>query len=94
MPRSFSFSIANNSTIGIVPCHHNVHEPLFTIRHIVECAGDLKGPLKKGSISERRSFIKSFVKKVKITRDEARITCTLPMLPDGKDRGDCVSSSY
>jgi hypothetical protein len=90
MQRSFSFSIGNNSTTGIVPCHHNVHKPLFTIRHIVECARDLKGSLEKRSISERRSFIESFVKEIKIARDEAKMTCTLPMLPDGKDE-DTVS---
>jgi len=51
---------------------------------MIECAKDLKGLLDKGSISERRSFIRSFVKEIKVTGDEARLSYTLPMFPSGK----------
>ena len=50
---------------------------------IIKCASEVKGLLDSGSISERRSFIKSYVKEIRITGDEARLTQTLPMLPGG-----------
>jgi site-specific DNA recombinase len=54
-------------------------------KDIAEFVIDLRRLLDAGSISERRTFIKSFVKQVRITGDEAKLTYTLPVLPQGKD---------
>ena len=39
--------------------------------------------LERGSLAERKAFIRSFVKEVIIERDEAKLTYTLQMLPRG-----------
>jgi DNA invertase Pin-like site-specific DNA recombinase len=54
-------------------------------QNIAELVIDLRRLLGAGSISERRTFIKSFVKEVRIAGDEAKLTYTLPVLPQGKD---------
>jgi hypothetical protein len=36
-----------------------------------------------GSLTEQRSFIRSFVKEVKVTGNEALLTYTMPMPPQG-----------
>jgi site-specific DNA recombinase len=44
---------------------------------------DLRGLLGGSSLTERRSFIKSFVKEVKVTDNEVLLTYTIPMAPKG-----------
>ena len=44
---------------------------------------DLRDLLNESSISERKTFIRSFVKEVKVTGDEALLNYTIPMLPRG-----------
>ncbi len=44
---------------------------------------DLRNTLSESSIAERKSFIRSFVKEVKVTGDEVLLTYTIPMLPKG-----------
>jgi site-specific DNA recombinase len=44
---------------------------------------DLRDLLNEGSLAERRTFIRSFVKEVKVTGKEALLTYTIPMLPRG-----------
>ena len=44
---------------------------------------DLQVMLNESSLTERRSFIKSFVKEVKVTGDEVTLTYTLPLSPNG-----------
>jgi hypothetical protein len=39
--------------------------------------------LNESSLAERKTFIRSFVKEVKVTGDEALLTYTIPMLPRG-----------
>lgn len=56
-----------------------------TEEEVRECARDLKGLLERGPLTERRSFIRSFVKNITITGDDARLTYTLPMLQKGVD---------
>ena len=53
---------------------------LETVTHYVD---DLRNLLDKSSLTERRSFIRSFVKEVKVTGDEVLLTYTMPMLPKG-----------
>ncbi len=52
-----------------------------TLEEVRECASDLRALLEAGTIAERRSFVKSFVKELGINGDEARLSYTLPMLP-------------
>ena len=56
---------------------------LPTPEEVRECATDLRNSLERGSLAERKAFIHGFVKEVRITGDEARLTYTLPMLPRG-----------
>ena len=44
---------------------------------------DLHNLLNEGSLAEKKSFVRSFVKEVKVTGDEALLTYTIPMLPKG-----------
>ena len=43
---------------------------------------DLQGLLKEGSLTERRAFIRSFVKEVRVTGDEAVLNYSMPVIPD------------
>ncbi len=43
---------------------------------------DLHGFLKEGSLAERRAFIRSFIKKVRVTDNEAVLNYTMPILPE------------
>ena len=51
-----------------------------TIRHYVE---DLKNLLTESKLSEKRAFIKSFVKEVNVQDKKATLTYTIPMPPEG-----------
>ena len=42
---------------------------------------DLHNFLKEGSLAERRDFIKSFVKEVRVSGDEAVLSYSVPILP-------------
>jgi len=53
---------------------------LETVRHYVD---DLKNLLEESSLTERKSFIRSFVKEVKVTGDEVLLTYTIPLPPRG-----------
>ena len=50
------------------------------IKHYVD---DLRSFLKMGTLSERRTFIKNFVKEISVKRGEAVLTYTMPMPPTG-----------
>ena len=45
-------------------------------------ANDLHGLLKESSLVERRAFIRSFVREVKVTGNEVVLEYTMPLLPD------------
>ena len=51
-----------------------------TVTHYVS---DLHSLLNEGSLAERKSFIRSFVKEVKVTGDEVLLSYTMPILPRG-----------
>jgi site-specific DNA recombinase len=53
---------------------------LGTVTHYVD---DLRNLLGESSLTERKSFIQSFVKEVKVTGDEVLLTCTMPLPPQG-----------
>ena len=44
---------------------------------------DLRSLLSESSLGERRSFVRSFIKKVKVTDNEVLLTYTIPMAPKG-----------
>ena len=44
---------------------------------------DLRDLLNESSLAERKTFIRSFVKEVKVTDDEALLAYTIPMSPRG-----------
>ncbi len=43
---------------------------------------DLSDILKEGSLTERKTFIKSFVKEIRVTGNEAVLTYSIPLLPE------------
>jgi len=43
----------------------------------------LRNTLSESSLAERKSFVRSFVKEVKVTGDAVLLTYTIPMLPGG-----------
>ncbi len=53
---------------------------LKTVRYYVN---DLHNLLSESPLTERRAFIRSFVKEVKVTGDEALLTYTMPLPPEG-----------
>jgi hypothetical protein len=50
---------------------------------VVKYVADLHDLLNRSSLVERKSFVRSFVKEVKVTGDEVLLTYTIPMLPGG-----------
>jgi hypothetical protein len=52
---------------------------LEMIPHYVD---DLHNLLKQGSLTERRAFIRSFVKEVRVTGNEAVLSYSTPILPE------------
>lgn len=44
---------------------------------------DLRGLLSQGSLSEQKTFIRSFVKEVRVMGKEVLIIYTIPLPPDG-----------
>jgi DNA invertase Pin-like site-specific DNA recombinase/archaellum component FlaC len=52
-----------------------------TKEEVAECAEDLRNALETSSLAERKAFIRSFIKEIRITGDDALMTYALPMLP-------------
>jgi site-specific DNA recombinase len=50
---------------------------------VTRCVDDLHNLLDESSITERKSFIRSFVKEIKFTGDEVLLTYTMPLPPEG-----------
>jgi site-specific DNA recombinase len=50
---------------------------------VARCVSDLRDLLNEGPLAKRKTFIRSFVKEVKVTGDEVLLTYTIPMLPGG-----------
>ena len=46
---------------------------------------ELAGLLDEGSLAERRAFLKSFIKEVRVTDNKVLMTYTMPVMPDGTD---------
>jgi len=50
---------------------------------VTEYVEDLRNVLSYSSLTDRRAFIRSFVKEVKVTGNEALLIYTMPLRPDG-----------
>jgi hypothetical protein len=50
---------------------------------VTNYVADLRNVLSESPLAERKSFVRSFVKEVKVTGDEVLVTYTIPMLPKG-----------
>jgi site-specific DNA recombinase len=50
---------------------------------VASCVSDLRSLLNESTLAERRSFIRSFIKEVKVTGDDVLLTYVLPMMPKG-----------
>ena len=59
------------------------HKELVDLEMIAQCVDDLRNLLDESSIAERKSFIRSFVKEIKVTGDEVLLTYTMPLPPEG-----------
>lgn len=49
------------------------------VRHYVD---DLHNLLNESSLAERRAFIRSFIKEVRVTGNEATLSYLMPILPE------------
>ena len=56
---------------------------LADAKTVTSCVSDLRNLLSESSLAEKKSFVRSFVKEVKVTGDEVSLTYTIPMLPKG-----------
>jgi site-specific DNA recombinase len=59
------------------------HKELVELEMVARCVDDLRNLLEESSITERKSFIRSFVKEIKVTGDEVLLTYTMPLPPEG-----------
>jgi site-specific DNA recombinase len=57
---------------------------LADVESITGYVSDLHNLLNESSLPEKKSFVRSFIKEVKVTGEEALLTYTLPMLPKGR----------
>ena len=57
---------------------------LVDLGMIARCVDDLRNLLEESSIAERKSFIRSFVRQIKVTGGEVLLTYTMPLPPEGK----------
>ncbi len=60
-------------------------DPSVSLKEIKAYTKDLKRLLNKGSLMERKSFIRSFVKRIEIVDKEVTIEYTLPLAPSEKE---------
>jgi hypothetical protein len=56
---------------------------LADLETVTQCVDDLRSLLEESTLAERKSFISSFVKEVKVTGDEVLLTYTMPLPPEG-----------
>ena len=56
---------------------------LADLKTVKGYVNDLRDTLDGGSLSDRRAFIRSFVKEIAVSQQEIRLSYTLPLLPDG-----------
>jgi DNA repair exonuclease SbcCD ATPase subunit len=69
---------------------------LANLETVTRYIDDLRNLLDESSLTERKSFIRSFVKEVKVTADEVLLTYTMPLPPEGisEERVGVLSSVH
>lgn len=55
---------------------------LTDLETISNCVEDLHGPLGNRTLTEIRAFIKSYIKEIKVTGNEAILSYSMPMIPE------------
>jgi hypothetical protein len=55
---------------------------LADMKAVTECVEELRGLLEESDLTERKAFIRSFVREVKVTGTEVLLTYTTPIPPD------------
>jgi len=55
---------------------------LADLETVTDYVEDLHGLLSEGTLTERRAFIRSFVKDVRVTGNEVVLTYTMPLPPE------------
>ena len=55
---------------------------LADLETVSEYVDDLHSLLNEGSFTERKAFIRSFIKEIKVTGNEVELNYTIPVLPD------------
>lgn len=56
---------------------------LADLEVVTRCVADLRSLLEESTLTQRKSFIRSFVREVKVTGDEVLLTYTMPLPPEG-----------
>ena len=56
---------------------------LASLETVTSYVDDLRTLLNESSLAERKSFIRSFVKEVRVTGNEVLLTYTIPLPPTG-----------
>ena len=56
---------------------------LADLETVTRCVDDLRSLLEESSLTERKAFVRSFVREVKVTGDEVLLTYTMPLPPQG-----------
>ncbi len=54
---------------------------IATREEVSECVADLKNLLDECTLTERKSFIRSFVNQIEVTDSEVSLNYTIPILP-------------
>jgi hypothetical protein len=55
------------------------------------CVEDLRGILERGTVMQRKGFLRSFVRRIGIRNNEAEIEYTCPLLVSGNRRSEVLS---
>ena len=58
------------------------HIEIASLETIAECTDDLHDLLNGSSLAQRKAFVRSFVKDIKIIGSEATLIYTMPLIPD------------
>ena len=59
------------------------HFELADEKTVMGCVEELRTLLSESPLMERRAFVRSFVKEIRVAGDEVVVTYTMPILPNG-----------
>ena len=63
--------------------HQGRGQELLNLKAVTGYVEDLRSLLNEASLAERKSFIKSFVKEIRVAKDHALLRYTIPLPPSG-----------